>query len=265
MSLGVVIKGSDGIVLAVDSRVTLNAQRKGMPSITINFDNASKFLHFSPPHDFIGAVTYGTAIIGQRTAHSFIPEFEQSILSKSKERLKIISYARKLSDFYMNRWQELTPKDYKGLPINFIIGGYDKDEPYGSVYLFNIPNMPKPEPKNPNDFGMTWGGQLEIASRIIQGCDPRFIDVVKNTLKLNDDQVNLLITALRKNLGFPIPYAILPLQDCVDLAIFLIRSTITAQRLSIGIRGVGGLIEVATVKRTQKLTFIQKKEIKGES
>lgn len=265
MSLGVVIKGSDGIVLAVDSRVTLEAMRDGMAPITINFDNASKFLHFSHPHDFVGAITYGTAVIGQRTANSFIPEFEQTFLSKSKERLKVISYARKLSEFYMARWQELMPKNYKGLPVNFIIGGYDKGEPYGSVYVFSIPNKPKPEPKNPNDFGMTWGGQLEIASRIIQGCDPRFLTIVKNTLKLNDDQVNLLTAELRKNLGFPIPYAILPLQDCVDLAIFLIRSTITAQRLSIGIRGVGGLIEVATVKRTQKLTFIQKKEIQGES
>jgi len=265
MSLGVVIKGSDGVVLAVDSRVTLDALWPGMPPITINFDNASKFLHFSHPHDFVGAITYGTAVIGKRTAHSFIPEFEQNVLSKSAGRLKVINYARKLSDFYMARWQELMPKAYKGLPINFIVGGYDIGEPYGSVYLFRIPDKPKPEPRNPDDFGMTWGGQLEIASRIIQGCDPRFINVVKNTLKLNDDQVKLLMTELRKNLEFPIPYDILPLQDSVDLAIFLIRSTITAQRLAIGIRGVGGLIEVATVKRTQKLTFIQKKEIKGES
>lgn len=264
MSLGVVIKGPEGVVLAVDSRVTLEANRTGTPPILVNFDNASKLLSFSKPHDYVGAVTYGVAVIGKRTAHSFVPEFEQNVLSKEEKRLSILNYAKKLSEFFMKRWKELMPQNYQGPSMSFIVGGYNEGKPYGNVYLFYIPKKPTPEPRNPKDFGMTWGGQLEISSRIIHGYDPRFINVIRNTLNLNDQQVNMIIQELRKNLEYPIPYDVLPLQDCVDLAIFLIHSTMTAQRLAIGVRGVGGPIEVAVIKRTQSINFIQKKEIQGE-
>ena len=86
MSLGVVIKGTEGLVLAADSRVTLEAQRLGRASFPVNFDNASKLLSFSKPHNFVGAVTYGLAVIGKRTAHSFIPEFGVVDLNRAKQQ-----------------------------------------------------------------------------------------------------------------------------------------------------------------------------------
>lgn len=61
-----------------------------------------------------------------------------------------------------------------------------------------------------------------------------------------------------------IPLAAMPLQDCVDLAIFFIRTTITAQRLTLGISGCGGPIDVAIITRREGLRFIQRKQIVGE-
>ncbi len=267
MSLGVVIKGPEGIVLAVDSRVTLEARRAGVPPLPFNFDNATKLLSFSDaPHNFVGAVTYGVAVIGRRTAHSFIPEFEQDVLMKSKERLTIQSYAEKMSSFFMARWEESMDRTYKGPGMTFIIGGYDPEAAYGKVFLFQVPQQPVPEQRNPGDseFGMTWGGQLEIACRLIHGYDPALIPIVREALHLNDEQVELLTKQLGAKLAFPIPYDALPLQDCVDLAIFLIRSTMSAQHLAIALRGVGGPIEVAVITRTKPIEFIQKKKIRGE-
>lgn len=40
-----------------------------------------------------------------------------------------------------------------------------------------------------------------------------------------------------KDLGLPIPYQFLPLQDCVDLAILLIRTTAELQKFLVDIRG----------------------------
>jgi hypothetical protein len=56
----------------------------------------------------------------------------------------------------------------------------------------------------------------------------------------------------------------LALQDCIDLACFFIRTTMDAQKLSIGIRGVGGAIDVAIIKRNQDIHFIQRKKDHGE-
>ena len=264
MSLGVVVKGPEGLVLAADTRVTLTAQREGAPApLIVNYDSATKILNFDRPHSWVGAVTYGDALIGTRTAHSYIPELE---LELCEERYTVLEYAQHLSAFFLKRWQAA------GLPSNvppaggmsFIVGGYDHDAPYGEVFLFNIPQTPEPTPRNPNQFGMTWGGQLEIANRIIHGYDPGLLPLVCETLKVPASEIRTLEDAIKPHFEYTVPYEVLPLQDCVDLAIFLIRTTITAQNLSIGVRGVGGTIEVATMTRTEGLNWIQRKEVHGE-
>ncbi len=265
MSLGVVIKGPEGVVLSADSRVTLEAQKEGGPRIPVNFDNATKLLSFSEPHNYVGCVTYGAAVIGLRTAHSFLPEFEQLVLANEK-RLSVEDYSNKLSQFFLKLWNENMPSDYSGPNMTFVVGGYDPDAAYGKVFLFDVPQHPIPKPRNSGDkeFGMTWGGQLEIASRIIHGFDPTLPSIIKRILNLNNEQIEHLLSELEKNLTYPIPYGVLPLQDCVDLAIFLIRATMVAQRLAIGVRGVGGPIDVAVVTRTAGLKYVQQKVIYGE-
>ncbi|MBI4465700.1 MAG: hypothetical protein HY647_13430 [Acidobacteria bacterium] len=149
--------------------------------------------------------------------------------------------------------------------MDFIVGGYDEGDAYGKVFLIEIPRSPDPAPRNPDpEFGMTWGGQLEILSRIIHGFDPAIPKLVGERLSLATDKIDQLAKGLQQELEFPIPWGVLPLQDCVDLAAFAIRATMTLQRLAVGVRGVGGPIDVAVITRTQKLDFVQKKELHGE-
>jgi len=266
MSLGVVIKGPEGVVLAADSRVTLEAKHGEAPPILVSFDNATKLLSFSE-HRYVGAVTYGAALIGQRTAHSYVPEFELALSkTRGKQRITVLELAKSMSKFFMDRWQEAMPKDYDGPHMSFIVGGYDPDAAYGAVFLFEIPRQPEPQPRNAgeNEFGMTWGGQLEIVSRLIHGYDPALIPILRHSLKLNEKQVSELQEMLAANLEFRIPYRVLPLQDCVDLATFLVRTTMTAQGLAIAVRGVGGPIEVAMITRTDGIRWVQRKIIHGE-
>ena len=104
MSLGVVVKGPEGVVLAADTRITLNAHNPNIPSsLIVNFDNATKLLTFAEPHDWVGSVTYREATIGGRTAHSFIPELEPTL---GKTRLTVKDYAERLSQFFHARWTE---------------------------------------------------------------------------------------------------------------------------------------------------------------
>lgn len=265
MSLGVVVKGPEGVVLAADTRITLNAQSANMPSrIIVNYDNATKLLSFGAPHSRVGVVTYGVATIGRRTAHSFIPEFE---LTLGGSPLTVLEYAEHLSQFFLQRWEDA------GMPrtnppnggMSFIVGGYNVDAPYGDVFLFNIPKSPTPDPRNPGtNFGMTWGGQLEVASRLIHGFDPRVRQLVQSNLGVPEAEVDALFQTVAPQLEYSIPYDVLPLQDCIDLAAFLIRTTITAQNLAVAVRGVGGSIEVAAITRTDGLRWIQKKDLHGE-
>lgn len=264
MSLGIVIKAPEGLVLAAESRLTLTAQAPDAPPLHVNFDNATKLLSFGKPNRSVGVVTYGQAAIGLRTAQSFVPEFEAK-LSEDLKRLPILEFANTFSNFYMQQWKAAMPENYTGPNMTFVVAGFDEGEPYGKVFIIDIPRTPGPvaQQAGPGEFGITWGGQREIVDRLIQGFDGRLGDVL-NKLNLTPEQTQLLAPVLAQ-IQLPIPLQALPLQDCVDLAIFFLRTTITAQKLTVGIRGVGGPIDVATITRQDGLRFIQRKRIVGEA
>ncbi len=265
MSLGVALKGPEGVVLAADSRVTLGITAGGQ-SLPIHYDNATKLLALpsSKHHHHVGAVTYGAAVLGLRTVHSYLPELE---LQLPQHRLKVEDFAQRLSDFFMERWRASMPAKYDGPSLTLLVGGYDEGAAYGRVFLIELPSSPKPVARNPGeqDFGMTWGGQIEIVSRLIHGWDPALPAFLEQELGQTPEAVAAMLAKLRPSLEFKLPFAVLPLQDCIDLATFLIRTTIAAQRLAAGVRGVGGQIEVAVITRTEGLRFIQRKRLRGEA
>jgi hypothetical protein len=259
VSLGIVIKGPEGIVLAAESRVTLTTSLPNGQQLHVNFDNASKLLSFSEPNAAYGCVTYGQAAIGIRTAPSFLPEFEAGLPA---ERLPVAEFSAQLSNFFLAQWNAVIPPGYSGPDISFVVAGFDEGEPYGRVFLFNIPSSPTPIEQAPGGFGVTWGGQREIVDRLIQGYDSRLIQIAQQALALTPQQVATFVSAAQPALQLPLPIQFMPLQDHVDLAIFFIRTTIDAQKLTVGLRGCGGPIDVATITRRRGLNFIQKKEIK---
>ena len=275
MSLGIVIKCPEGLVLAAESRVTLGAQvttPQGPQQIPVYFDNATKLLSFHDRYKSIGVVTFGQAVIGQqnpRTAASYLPEFEANLQKADTppHSLSVEQFANEISKFYLNQWLSTMPpiEQTANIPnMTFVVAGYDADDAYGKVFTFDIPRLPTPMEKNPgNQFGITFGGQQEIVSRILNGYDMNLPERLKNELNLTPDQITK-IGAILPQFQLMIPLQVLALQDGIDLACFFIRTTMDAQKFSIGIRGVGGAIDVAIIKRNQELQFIQRKEEHGE-
>lgn len=287
MSLGIAFKGPEGIVLAADSRVTLMAIQPppfpGQPPVSVpaTFDNATKLLRVKG-QDHVGAITYGLGAIGEaapRTAHSFIPEFEAYLAKQPPrttspdggeklERLTVERFATELSSFFSERWKESMPAQWpQGAPdMTFLIGGYDPEAPYGRVFEFHMPGKPKPFEQlvGAGQFGLVWGGQREIVDRLLHGYDSRTLQLAAAELKLEPQQVEQLRTRLAE-MSIPIPYQFLPLQDCVDLSIFLLSATIRLQTWMVSVRGVGGAIDVAAITKTDGFQPIQLKRLSGES
>lgn len=188
MSLGVIIKGPEGIVLAADSRLTLTAL-SGSRQISVSFDNARKVLNFQAPHRWVGVVTYGLGAIGLRSAYSFLPEFEASL---PLERQSIERSARLLAQFFMNQFQSVTPSLPPEPPMIFFIAGFNQDEPYGRVYMVSIPTDPIPKEVYTNSFGIATGGQAEITHRLLRGYDERLLSVIRGQLSLSEEQTAAL-------------------------------------------------------------------------
>jgi hypothetical protein len=264
LSLGIAFKGPEGVVLAADSRVTLTGQLPNGNHVQAHYDNAIKLLKVKS-QNFVGAVTYGLGALGDqqpRTAHSYLPEFENE-LATERERLLVEEFAARLGDFFHRQWVDAnTPPGAE--PMYFLVGGFDEGDAYGRVFEVGVPNSLTPIERHTGDFGITFGGQHEVVSRLLKGYDPQLENLVRTSVHLNTAQTTNFRQNVLQRLGMPIPYPFLPLQDCVDLAIFLVRTTATLQGWVAGVRGVGGAIDVATITRTDGFSAIQEKEIAGE-
>jgi len=156
------------------------------------------------------------------------------------------------------------PADYDGPNMTFVVAGYDDGEPYGRGYLVEVPRVPAQTLQGEGDeFGITWRGQREFVDRLLRGFDPRLPDTVADALQLTDEQKEQMAASLEP-LSMQVPLQAMALQDCIDLAIFFVRTTIAAQTLSVGIRGCGGFVHVATITRREGLRFIQRETLRGE-
>jgi hypothetical protein len=234
------------------------------------FDNATKLLKVKG-QDYVGAVTYGVGAIGQqapRTAHSFIPELEARLSATSNGgRLSVQAFSQELSNFFLEQWniQMANVANAPGNDMVFLVGGYDQGDPYGRVFEFYIPSRPVPMERftTAGEFGAVWGGQREYVDRLLNGFDPRTIDLAEAELGLDANSKARLVSKLG-SLATPIPFQFLPLQDCVDLTIFLVRTTMKIQTWTTGVRGVGGAVDVATITKTGGFTSIQVKQVIGE-
>jgi hypothetical protein len=280
VSLGIMIKGSEGVVLAADSRVTLFNQvpQRPMPNAPTNaaapilmipatFDNATKVLTVKG-QDHVVAVTYGLGAFitanGPRTMQSFIPELEQEFERDGIRRLSVSDFATMLTDFFVRQWnQHVNRPPNPGEEINFLVGGYDDGAAHGRGFLSVVPTHAVPVEQNPGpgQFGITWGGQHDLVFRLLYGFDVELPEFVRAHLNLTAQQFATLKQQMEPRFAAGIPFQFLPLQDCVDLAVFLIQSTISFQKYrTTVVRGVGGPVEVAIVTRSG-LKFVSQKHI----
>lgn len=242
MSLGIAVSVPEGLVLSADTRVTLT---RG--NLRVDFDNASKLFVLN---DRVAAVTYGAGSIAGRTIHSLIPDAKIYIENQAdSESFNVRDYAIALHNFFSSYWAG------HGNPAGedqvwFLVAGINPGEVYGEHYTVGPLGSGGVDPPNAR-FGMRWGGQTDIVLRLINGYAPAL------SPRLEDKD--------RGKVAMPIPFDSLPLQDAVDLTIFLTRATIAMQGFSVLSRGVGGMIEVLTITPQEGIQWIQKREIHGEN
>jgi hypothetical protein len=271
MSLGIALKSAEGIVLAADSRVTIFATRQMMLGLQqqqmvfpSTYDNANKILSIAT-QKYVGAVTFGAGVIGTtrpRTASSYLPEFEAELVES--DRLSVQVFAERLSAFFLRQWEAAgmsmttTPNEN----MIFFVGGYDEGEAYGRLFQISIPLLPVPQEMHAGTFGVQWGGQIDITARMISGFDPMIPTAVQNALGVDPANHRAdLPTQLNNQFTLPIPFEFLPLQDCVDFAHLIVRTTIEMQRFMVAVRGVGGAVDLATITRTGGFAPIRLKQL----
>lgn len=257
MTIALAIAVPEGLVLAADSRSTY-ANPKQWPRVAS--DNACKVFRIT---DHVGAATFGWAMLSGRTIKSHMAEVAMKF--KDARVNDVLPDVIEYFDREYRRHVEANPKDEPpegSTPLGFLVAGYDGNG-IGQVYRALIPGGKTPEAEI-GTFrpGIIPEGQTDIVWRLIRGYDPR--------LRLEElpAEAQLVLKASE----YQIYFARMVLQDAIDFAILLARTTMETQRFTDGILadpgdipGVGGSVDVAILTSTSGFRWIQRKCLHGET
>lgn len=256
MSLVVSVRVPDGIILAADSLMTFQTQAVPKeefvrcpsceakiphslispppPILTTGSSNFQKLFYIKKRN--IGIAVFGMPFLMGRTIESHIRDFEKKVFeNESVERVaaKIAEYFSAELNKEVGNLENIPERQF---PIGFQLAGYDDQETnIGKTFSIEIGRTSRIEPLHAKGYGCSISG---------------------------DQRVILKLWKEDPNIPIPMPpFQLLPLQDAIDYAIFLIETTIKFQRFTPMTPTCGGNIDVAIITHHCGFQWIKKKEL----
>lgn len=258
MTIAINIAVPEGLVFAADSRQTYTNARS---DVRVSSDNAQKLFQLGPRH---AGVTYGWAFLCNRNIHSHVNDFKTTIAADLMTEDLAIALAKYLTVQYNAHIEKEydKPVDEKSYALALLIGGYDVGDKQGKVYEIYVPGEDAHLVQSTDErVGAAWRGHTLVVGRLLKGFDPRLRE-------LEGYEDKFAKTMETSPLDYLIDYWSMTLQDAVDLATFLVHTTIQMQRFSDGIRmspGVsancGGAIDVAVIEPENGFTWMRHKTL----
>lgn len=272
MSIVIVVKVSEGLVLGADSAATLSGQIKGPAGSVYNgvlktFYNAKKLLQIG---DFpIGVLNWGGAFIGNRTLESHVREWEhnthwsnRSSFSSSYDK----SFGVKdcadglhiyLSQVYAEEYANIS-EDQRP-QVGIIVAGYSESAFFPEIWRFVLPHDTEVQNQRPDkdgkpDFGASWFGVTEPIVRLHFGRDELVSRILSEKFKIPEEE----IWEALKPLQYPIAFPQMPLQDAIDYAIYMLNVAIGRFRFVLGPELCGGQLDIAVITQNE-FRWISKK------
>ncbi|MBO7719273.1 MAG: hypothetical protein J6S29_03870 [Methanosphaera sp.] len=147
--------------------------------------------------------------------------------------------------------------------VDILVSGYNNDGTT-QTYELRCPGEITLE-RDIEEYGSTWVGQGDIVSRMILGYDSKMLNmpIFQRMSNQNKELLNQL-----HGLEYNIQWGLMTLQDAINLAVFLIKSTQMIQRYADGInmdigdvQNVGGPIDIAVIRLDEGVDWINKKQL----
>lgn len=271
MTVAVSCNISEGVILGVDSAVTVPSPEGGVVKV---FENAEKLFQLGDRP--IGIAIYGIAGFENRGIGSFIREFElkdpEGVIENKKSIGEVVEQLRNFFYQVYNRTvvpiiEDATKTKLDSIPIEklpvfgLVIGGFSDDS-----YLSEVWNVVVPLHKEKNtaiktreqgSFGTNWFATFEPIRRYIKGYDPRLIDQLiaytqqKSNYTFSENELQE-IGQIINGFEYQIPFDAMPLEEGVAHTRFLVELAINHHRYAIGAPIVGGKVNIGKVTYNNK-------------
>jgi hypothetical protein len=276
MTIALIIKVHDGLVLASDSATTLTMlQPDGTQTFGNIYNNANKVfnLHKGLP---VGAMTWGLGNVGPASIASLSKDLRRrfegedaacAAWSLDRAKYTLTDVAEKAREFlYDERYKAIEDAAIAagGMPnqLGFLVAGYSAsaDLPEAYVMGLGVGGVPVLEEVVPGEAGASWWGQPEAIARILSGVSLAAPGALASLgIGLNIEQASQVVEALKPQLNPQMVTPAMPIQDAIDLAEFLVHATIQFVRFSPGEPTVGGPIEIATITKHEGFKWVRRK------
>ncbi len=270
MSLVVVVKVSEGLVLAADRAATIqgtietpNGPQQG---ILKTYYNARKLLQIG---DFpIGVLTWGQAIVGMRTIESIVRQWEYDEHWQSmedykecygKDEFSVEECAEHLRNHvarvYREEFGDQTPL------LGILVAGYSYRGFFPEIWRFLLPedldnqvHNQRPDVDGQPAFGASWYGATDAIVRLHFGRDERALQLIADRYELDLSE----LMDMMKPLEYSVPFPVMPLQDAIEYAEYLVGVSIGRYRFVIGPEICGGDIDIAAITEN-RFNWIKRK------
>ena len=238
MSLVITVSVREGIVMAADSRLTLNTQERQGENTVVNLavsQSAASYKLFLAPCG-VGISSYGAADIEGVPIAGYMDSF---ITAKLEDQPSARDVAQRL----LEHFAAFTPVP-KTL---FHVAGYARgaDQVEQEVWGVNVEQGEVSRLGVAGQQGVSFGGEADILSRILSPA-----------AQLDADG-----TVVGSFPHYQMPFQFFTLQDAIDFAVFAIRSTIDAIRFEPRPKTVGGPIDVLVIRPSEAF-WVQRKQLR---
>jgi hypothetical protein len=228
----------EGIVMAADSRLTLNATRTAGQGTALNLsvgqtDSTNKLFLLAGAR--VGISTVGAADVGGAPIGGYMQGFESSL--GETQDLSVERVAARLLEYFHGL---LGPPS-----VIFEVAGYlrSQEQLLQQVWQVDVASSSVKQINVPGQQGAVWSGEADVIARLLS---PMW-------QQISDGQYTQLPAV-------EIPWGYFTLQDAVDFTIYAIRTTIDSMRFQVRPKTVGGPIDVLVIDPS-KAYWVQHKAL----
>jgi hypothetical protein len=244
----------EGLVFAADSRSSLLSANK----FRIATDHAQKVFEIG---DRFAAVTFGWSTLQGKTIAGVIKEFNAQTAVPGDIDAAAIS----LRDDLKRRIDAHIAAGLDPVPtydvLGFTMGGFDTNG-VGHLKRIWLPSGSITDGSTTSDPGVQWDGEVDAIVRLVWGYDRLRLDTSK-WAKRNRDKLD--------EVAYNIPVPWFALQDAIDFAAFVVRTTIDTQRFIDGTVNdpgssptCGGPLQIVTVTSHGGVEWVQQTKLRGD-
>jgi hypothetical protein len=254
------VKINDGIVLAADSAGTMDSGQI--------YAHANKITHLCEGLP-VGAMSTGSGGIGNESVETLLKDLRRRFAGLAPAfadwRLDAGSYtveevAARLRTFLFEEKAAVCGKETN---IQLRVCGYSSGRPLAEVWEVNMTQHACAPPRcimDESSFGVLWDGQYEALNRLVLGLGYNIgAALVRHGIPVKDapELQAKLIEDLYATLAVPA----MPIQDAVDLARFLVETTIGFIRFAVFLpKSVGGAVGIAAITKHEGFRWVQRKK-----